>query len=280
MTYASIVLHLDQGSHLAERTDYALELAQRLGGRITGLAASDRTLFEMGVATGLSLNVDLADALEATRLRAEARAQQFAVRAILARFPDAVATVDDNDEVVALLNRSRCCDLMILGLPDRSGGGHARARRQLESVLLDGVAPTLVLPQQRELPELGGPAIIGWNGSPEAARAVAAAMPMLRNSSRVTLLRCDSAFDAERVNGLTDLDLPVEWLELHGVRCDPIVRQTSTDPGEVLLETAADDGASLVVLGAWGHWRWSEKLLGGATELALQRAKIPLLMSH
>lgn len=280
MTYASILLHLDQGPRLAERTDYALALARRLGGTLTGLAASDRTLFEMGVATGLTVNADFAAALEATQRRAEARARQFADRAALAGHARVEAVVDDDDEVAALLNRSCCCDLMILGMPDRSGEGHARAHRQLEDVLLASVAPLLVLPQQRQLPDPRGPAIVGWNGSPEAARAVAAAMPLLEQASRVVLLRCHSAFDAKRIGGLPSLDLPAQWLERHGVPCEPVVRETSTDPGAVLLEAAEEAGAGLVVMGAWGRARWAEKLLGGATELALERATVPLLMCH
>lgn len=280
MTYASILLHLDQGPHLAERTDYALALASRLGGTLTGLAASDRTLFEMGVATGLTVNADFAAALEATRLRAEARAREFADRAARAGRAEVDAVVDDADEVVALLDRSCCCDLVILGLPERSGDGHARAQRQLEDILLASVAPLLVLPQQRQLPDPRGPAIVGWNGSPEAARAVAAAMPLLEQASRVVLLRCHSAFDAKRIGGLPNLDLPAQWLERHGVPCEPVVRETSTDPGAVLLEAAEEAGAGLVVMGAWGRARWAEKLLGGATELALERATVPLLMCH
>jgi nucleotide-binding universal stress UspA family protein len=280
MSYASIVFHLDQGAHLARRSDFAIHFARHLGSHLTGVAAADRTLLEMTVEAGLSLNQAFSDALLATRLRAEARANLFTDRAVVARFNDVDTVVDDDDEAAALLKRSRCCDLMILSRPDPDANGHGRAQRQLESLLLDGVAPTLVLPWGDATPGTGGHAVVGWNDTPEAARAVAAAMPLLQNARQVTLLQCHSPTHGERGRAQDDLGLPLEWLGRQGVRAEMWIESTPRDPGDVLLETVDKAGADLLVMGAWGHSRWSEKWVGGATQTVLRNARIPLLMCH
>jgi nucleotide-binding universal stress UspA family protein len=284
MTYPTIVLHLDQGRHLLDTADLAIHVARQVGGHLTGLAASDRTMFSLTVETGLSLNPELAGAIEATHLRAEARAQRFLDRAVIARFKDVDAVVDDSDDVLALIRRSRCCDLMILTRPGADPGyesyAHAWTRRQMEDVLLQSVAPTLVLAAGQATMDLEGHALIGWNGSPEAARAVAGALPLLRRARQVTLLQCDSVFDIRRRDSLPDIELPRNWLARHGVRVDAWVEPTADEPGQTLLTQAARVGADLIVMGAWGHWRWSERLLGGATQSVLENATLPLLLSH
>jgi nucleotide-binding universal stress UspA family protein len=284
MTYPTIVLHLDQGRHLVASTDFAIHLARQVGGHLVGLAASDRTLFSLTVQTGMTLNPELAGAIEATRTRAQARARCFLDRAVSARFGAVGVAVEEASDVPALVRRSRCCDLMILTRPDAAAGlepyAHAWSRSQLEDVLLQSVAPTLVLPPGCTTLELEGHVLVGWNGSPEAARAVAGALPLLRRARRVTLLQGDSAFDIQGRDGLPDLELPRTWLARHGVAVDAWTEPTAAEPGEMLLAQAERCGADLIVMGAWGHWRWSERLLGGATQSALARATVPVLMSH
>lgn len=280
MSYPSIVLHLDPQPHLPERIDFAIHLAKAFNGHLTGVAASDRNLFEIALATGLSFDVDVAQAIEEARLRARARAVLFGDRAVVARFADVDSVVDDHDDVVALVKRSRCCDLMILARPEGTGGDHARVRRQVEDVLLQSVAPTLLLPPGRAMPEIGGHAVVGWNGRPEAVRAVMGALPMLRRARQVTLLQCDAPFDRPQGDGPPDLELPRAWLARHGVNVDAWIESTAVDPGYVMMDRAQRVGADLIVMGAWGHWRWSERLFGGATQNVLRNASVPVLMCH
>lgn len=284
MTYPTIVLHLGQQSHVAASTDFAIHLARQVGGHLTGLAASDRTLFSLTVKTGMTLNPELAGAIEATRSRARARAQDFLDRAVRARFGEVGVAVDEASDVPALIRRSRCCDLMILTRPDADPRLDPEAQAwtgaQLEDVLLQSVAPTLVLPPGCSTFDMEGHVLVGWNGSPEAARAVAGALPLLKRARRVTLLQGDSAFDLQGRQGLPDLELPRTWLARHGVSIDAWSETAAVEAGQMLLAQADRCGADLIVMGAWGHWRWSERLLGGATQSALSKATVPVLMSH
>lgn len=70
------------------------------------------------------------------------------------------------------------------------------------------------------------------------------------------------------------------WLGLHGVQAGARVEGTSLPIAETLLSRAADLGSDLIVMGAYGHARWAERLMGGATRGLLHAMTVPVLMSH
>ena len=70
-------------------------------------------------------------------------------------------------------------------------------------------------------------------------------------------------------------------LERHGVRPEAhSITVDDSDTGESLLDWAKDNGADLIVMGAYGHTRWRELVLGGVTAYVLRYARVPVLMSH
>lgn len=280
MTYATIVLNLDAHPRLDERIDFAARLARGFESHLVGLAAAEHGLFGLSVATGFAGVPRLAEAVEDDRAAALARAKYFRDRVGDQRLESFEAVVDEQDEVAALAWRSQCSDLLVLGQADAGWPDGARARSQLEEVLLRSVAPTLVVPCRGDFPEAGSDVLIAWDGSPAAARAVAGAMPMLQHARRVHLLRCDTPADVGRGVDLALLDLPREWLGRHGVRVDTWLEATPDDVGRSLLSRVAGLGANMLVMGAWGHSRWFERVLGGVTQSILTSMTVPVLMSH
>jgi len=280
MTYATALLHLDSHARMNERADFALRLARKFDSHLVGVASADRNLFELSVATGFAGTVPLAAALEDSRAAALDRARQFSDRAAAVQLESFEAVVDDRDEIDALVGRSLCADLLIVAQPDPLWPDHARARNQLEQVILHSVAPTLVLPCAGQFTDIGANVLVAWNGSPEAARAVVGAMPLLQRARKVNLVRCDTPIDAERADDLALLTLPGDWLRRHGVHVDAWIEATEIDVGNALLSRAADLGADMLVMGAWGHPRWTERMLGGATRTLLASMTVPVLMAH
>ncbi|GAB4142669.1 MAG: universal stress protein [Sphingomonadales bacterium] len=119
-------------------------------------------------------------------------------------------------------------------------------------------------------------AIVAWNGSTEAARAVADAMPLLKLAQEVTVVTVGD-IHPER----PDADAIAEYLTLHGVK--PQVRKMELKNGSVgatLLEAADRAHATLLVLGAYSHSRWRELVLGGVTRVVVDQANLPVVMSH
>jgi nucleotide-binding universal stress UspA family protein len=120
---------------------------------------------------------------------------------------------------------------------------------------------------------------IGWNGSPEAMRAVHAALPFLQGRQAL-LMRGE---ERDKYPGL-EWDPPfniMDYLKRHGVTAEQrTIRAKHDDVGEVLLDEAMKFRADILVMGAYGRSRFSEWMLGGATRHVLTWADIPVLMRH
>ncbi|HEY8682985.1 MAG TPA: universal stress protein [Rhodanobacter sp.] len=117
-----------------------------------------------------------------------------------------------------------------------------------------------------------------WDGSIESTRAMHAALPFLLAANRVVLINgCPYASTEE---SSTPFD-PVHYLLRHGIAArQRFIEVSPSLAGEVILRETRDMGASLLVMGAYGHSRLRERVLGGATRHILEHAALPLLMQH
>jgi nucleotide-binding universal stress UspA family protein len=280
MAYATLALHLDDSPHAGGRLDMAIHLACRFESHLVGISASGNASFGASAGAGLLGREQLAGALAAGRRLAEGRAQHFLERASASGVCSCEAIVDDRDDGPALVHHGLCSDLILLGQPDPRQGDHARARTQFEQALLDGAPPALVLPFEGLRSELGNRVLVAWNDSREAARAISAAMPLLRRAREVHVVQCDSPL--ERVTGAEPprIERVREWLVRNGVAADAWLCASDADAGNAIATRARESGADLIVMGAWGRSRWSERVFGGATRTMLARMSVPVLMAR
>jgi nucleotide-binding universal stress UspA family protein len=173
--------------------------------------------------------------------------------------------------------RAQAADLVILGqrIPDRSTGLDAP-----EDVILACSRPTLVVPFAGRRPDrIGENVLVAWNGSREAGRAVQDALPLLTMSGAVTVLLVDPEEDAE-VELAEDL---VTHLGRHGLRAETqVIRHelATLSVADTLLAQVARLDADLLIMGAYGHSRLREMILGGVTRDILRNMNIPVLMAH
>lgn len=117
--------------------------------------------------------------------------------------------------------------------------------------------------------------VIAWNDSIAAAHAVTASLPFLKKAARVELLA------VKREETAPSLDEVSDYLSRHGVSAvQKTVDARNRPVGEVILESAAESKASLLVLGGYGHSRLREFFMGGVTKRVLARSQIPLLLVH
>jgi nucleotide-binding universal stress UspA family protein len=120
---------------------------------------------------------------------------------------------------------------------------------------------------------------VAWDGSREAARAVADALPFLRKARRVNLVAWqEKGLLAD--TGPIKLQQVCKWLALHGVAAEGHLETASMPIADAMLSRTADLDTDLVVMGAYGHTRWTERVLGGATRGVLASMTVPVLMSH
>ena len=175
-------------------------------------------------------------------------------------------------------HRTRFSDLVVLPRPYGAGRGHD-CEAITEAAMFDGDVPVLIQPDGADWPERIDTVLVGWNESTEALRAVRAALPFLKQADNVNLAIVDPPpHGPERSDPGGALS---QMLSRHGVRAEvSVLSKTLPRVCDVLLRHAGDIGADLVVMGAYGHSRFRESILGGATRNMLELAEIPVLLAH
>lgn len=175
-----------------------------------------------------------------------------------------------------IAEEGRLCDLIVTG----RAGKDALYDDVVIPALFDTGHPVMLLPVQKEPLGQDGykTVVISWKSSKEAARAIYNAMPFLEKAEKVFVLTANG-------NGET-YDLAAEaallaYLHTHNIHAQGIVVAAgSLTAGESLLARARELKADLFVMGAYGHTRFREMMLGGVTNYMLEKADIPLLLSH
>lgn len=175
---------------------------------------------------------------------------------------------------VALSRQSALADMIVVA---QEGLEAPPARELFGQALLGDRSPVLVA---RGAPDrLAGPAAIAWDGSPQAGRAVRAALPLLAMASAIHVVQCVSSLDRQTAD--PDIDPLNAYLRLHGVGAGVATLVEGDDEGVALIAAAESKQAGLLVAGAWGHSRLRETVFGGATRSFLRRKDGPsLVLAH
>ena len=147
----------------------------------------------------------------------------------------------------------------------------------IEAALFESGRPTLIVPYIQKIGIKLDRIMLCWDGSRNAARAIGDAMPLLQRAGKIDIITVDAK---ERRNTVRGAEI-AEHLARHGfkVNLKSIVAPDS-DVANVVLSQAADSDTDLVVMGAYGHSRLREFVLGGATKGMLTSMTVPVLMSH
>lgn len=177
-----------------------------------------------------------------------------------------------------LAHQIRFSDMAILSKPYGEGRGH-ESEAIVESALFDAGIPVLVLPDATPFPEHMKQVIVAWNEGREALSAIRAALPLLIAADNVDITIIDPPRHGP--NRSDPGGALSQMLARHGVRAEvSVLAKTMPRVSDVLTRHMADKNADLLVMGAYGHSRFRESILGGATRNMLQMAKFPVLMAH
>jgi nucleotide-binding universal stress UspA family protein len=240
--------------------------------------------FAAGDVSGTAELGDLLQSLEQAAAETEARARQQVlafcaqerlalVDSPLAERPSATWQLQTGDEAQVTAAYSRAVDVTVLGRQRDNGTVDLRT---LQTVLLDSGRPTVIAPD-RPAPHIGRRVAIAWKDTPEAARAVAFALPSLAAAERVTIISV--AEDAHTTGQACErLRQALVW---HNTTTTVRhIKPEGRDPAEALLTAAAAEDADLLVMGGYGHSRLREVVFGGVTRHVLQASVLPVLMAH
>ena len=285
MAFPTILVHVDDSASTAVRVRLAAQLALRANGHLIGAAPTgvSRVLYQ-------SMPPEKDDptlALHLEMLRAQSRAALagFSAQCDVLRLASFEARVLDDEAGAGLSLHGRCADLLVIGAP----APHARAlAADLPAhVITHAGRPVLLAPHVAECATVGRRILVSWNGGREAARALQLALPLLKDADEVRI----AVFEVEPERHMLDDALacdPRPWLARHAINATLTVHRVEQhrmlnrrhEVGERLLAVASEAGADLLVMGAYGHSRFRESILGGVTKTVLEAMTIPVLMAH
>ena len=281
MSYKDLLVVLDSEAPARGRIDLAAALAERVEAHLVGLypLPIPEAPRHFGYYDPALLDPFFRELRERTRQTADKLREVFEHVTSLRGLSAEWRVIAEGPEADPALH-ARYVDLTILGQLDPDRGETEMIRPRPEQVTLASGRPILVVPYAGRFETVGRRVLIGWNATREAARAVNDAMPLLAAAEAVTVLTIDPREGPDGHGELPGADISLH-LARHGVKAE-IERTVSADlpVGDVLLSRAADLGADLLVMGAYGHSRARELLLGGATRSLLRSMTVPVLMSH
>lgn len=187
----------------------------------------------------------------------------------------AVAQVGGLSTLVGM--RARYSDLVVLNRP-YGKDALVDAEAVTEAALFEGAAPVLIVPDELKEP-FGKKIMIAWNQSNEALAAVRRALPLLIAAESVEITVIDpSPNGPERSDPGGAL---CQMLTRHGVKAEiAVLARTLPLISDILNRRATEIGADMLVMGAYGHSRFRQAILGGATRNMLEKAQVPVLMAR
>lgn len=278
MTYTNLHLHLTPHSIPAPTAvvDYACDAAKLLSADLAVSTSRLRFVPPANWLTGALVVEVAANFEEAAERETSALISRLEKRGLASGVRVEIST-DDWAWPSAGANsswRGRLSDLCILNLsPDEASGWSTAV-----DWLFGSGRPCLLYPDKSSQAFSLSKILVCWDYSRAATRAVADALPMLHNAGSVHIVTIDDDKDTLPDAGGNGL---AAYLAGHGVKATPqsvLLRGRTT--GSAILDHAKAIGADLIVVGAFGHSRMSEFIMGGATQDLLQHSDIPLLMSH
>jgi len=277
MAMREILVAIQDADSVPQLVAPAAALAQATGARLTGLFASGYPIESAygDVAGWMQLVDAFLEAQRAIASAAEAAFRQELGNRQLAGdwlYREGNAT-DSTTNLAALY------DLVVLGQPDPDAEPGGALGLRVPEVVLGSGRPVLVIPYAGTFPEVGKRVLVAWNASREASRALHDAMFALEQAEAVTIIEVEP-LSAAGVAPVRAADV-AEALVRRGIKA---TAETETGGdiavGELLLSRAADLSADLLVMGAWGHSRLREYVLGGVSRGIFQDMTLPVLTAH
>lgn len=172
-----------------------------------------------------------------------------------------------------IMRRARHADAVVVGRRTRP---NVLPADMMERLLLESGRPVVVAPAQP--PEiLTDTIVVCWKETPEAARALTAAMPLLTVAKRVLIVGVQD----RELTGQDTIDDVARHLGWHGIRAQARwIAATAHSIAEELASVARECRAGLLVMGGFGHSRTRQRLFGGCTQSFLAAADLPVFLVH
>ena len=275
MTYATVMVSLALDESNEARLEAAGQIAERFDSGIVGIAAaqfSPPVYFTSGEqAQNL---IDQGQALIKKRM-SELEVQFREATKNRAKYVEWRCAIDFPARYI--LQEARCADIIVSG-GQSNALSDPFALASPKDLVMQAGRPLLIAPDNVSWLDLRS-VLMAWKDTPEARRAIAYSLPMLRKAKEVNVAEIVEAGDSRSaaVSRVRDV---VTWLSRHGVSASEVVPEDGGDVIAQLDAIAANVGAGVVVAGAYGHSRFRELILGGMTQHLMTQSSRCVLLSH
>lgn len=268
----SILLHVYEDEALDGRLSVALDLCRAHDAHLSCVYVTPYAAYvgldPMG---GVFASGALIDGLRETEARTRAKVETRLNREDVRWDWQAY----DGDPAQTLVSLSALSDLVILSQVRMGQQGREAPLPLVDDVAVNAGCAVLVVPEGASRHDAKAPIVIGWNNSTEAARALRQALPALQLSSMVTLI---SVGEEEESYAQDDA---CTYLSRHGVSAELQSFDTKAGPADqILTDVARAQGAGAILIGAYGHSRLRETLLGGVTRRLTTQSNFPILLGR
>ncbi len=278
MALKDLMVQVNSSKHAGKRIELAVRLAQDNDAHLVGLYVSPGFEMPPYIAAQVPPDVLLAqerrmrDVLERLKSDFEERMRKAGIEWEWRQAegdPGATAAV-----------HARYTDLAVVGQNDPDEETPELDELLAERVVLESGRPALVVPYAGSFPKVGERVLVAWNASAAAVRAVNDALPILARAKKVTILAVNPEEGSQGHGEVPGADIALH-LARHGIAAEAShIHADDIDVGDMILSRASDEGVDLIVMGAYGHARLREMVLGGATRDLLAHMTVPVLMSH
>lgn len=280
MSYKTILLHVHACPQLEQRIRFAAELAGRFGAHLDGVALSGISRFAHRDHATMQDGGKLAHAIASAAAEAKAALQRFSAQCAAEGLTAFTPRLVNDDWAGGLVAQASYADLLIVGQTDPQARAFPADDELPGYVAIHAPRPVLVLPHASPPVQPVHQALLAWDGSMEATRAVSAALPLLKKMDSLAIAIFDCGQEAAAHGPQPGADIAL-YLARHGIRADVLPpRPGSGDVGAGLLALAGAVQAELLVMGCYGHSRLREFVLGGVSRTVLEQMRLPVLMAH
>ena len=270
MSIKDIIVYVDNDRDCEFRLESATRLCKTFEAHLSGVYLLQKISIPAYAGAYVPVEVFQANDDETEKLRDKAEAV-FTAKCESVNIDSHFSSVEG--DVSTELNRcSRYADLLLV--PQRKNDRFDfNPYYQLSDVLLGAACPVLLLPDGKPPALPPESALLAWNGERECARALKAAMPMLSQVKKIDVVAVNREIDeAEEIT---------VHLNRHGIKTEVHSLQGSQfDKGDALLDQATELNSQMIIMGAYGHSRIRELMLGGTTRHVLEHTQLPVLFSH
>lgn len=266
----AVLLYANDDSGLPNRLEAALDTIRVFGGHLVCVQVTPFDSFIMGDPFGgvyalPSVVAAVGEAEDKHRTKLEAKLRSEGISWDWLHF--------DGQPAQMVVEHSRLCDLIVV-TPPTEGADYDGPAGLAADVALHARAPVLAVPKGKLGIDLLGPAMVAWNGSQESCNALRLTLSLLEKASNVHVVSV-----AENRDEFPSTEA-AKYLARHGIETE--LREWPRDDrsiAEALLDAAAMLNVSYVVMGAYGHSRFRESVLGGVTHDMLRDSPVPLLLA-